>query len=97
MICLRAAACDRVGDKPKLSFLGTAKASNPFLNFVRGQWGRHLEMKRGRDEAAGVSAEEPIDAGAGSVSNKGAECVRRKLRAAAETSVYVTVRALVRE
>ena len=52
VICLRAATCDRVGDKPKLSFLGTVKASNPFLNF---------EMKRDRDEAVAVSVVEPID------------------------------------
>ena len=55
VICLRAATCDKVGDVSKLSFLGMVKASNPFLNFGRGQWGSTTYVgmvKRERDEAA---------------------------------------------
>ena len=67
VICLRAATCDKVGDVSKLSFLGMVKASNPFLNFGRGQWGSTTEMKRDRDEAVAVSVVEPIDSRGGVV------------------------------
>ena len=57
----------KVGDVSKLSFLGMVKASKPFLNFVRGQWGTQRDMKRVRDEAVAVGIVEPIDAGVGLV------------------------------
>ena len=60
-ICLRVATGGRAGDNPKLPFLGMVRASNPFLNFGRGQWGSTTEMKRDRDEAVAVSVVEPID------------------------------------
>ena len=82
------ATCDRVGDKPKLSFLGMVKASNPFLNFVRGQWGTRQEMKRICDEAMGMGVVGPIDASVGSVLKE-----KVKIRAKAPTCLLLDLHA----
>ena len=48
-------------------------------------------MKRAHDEAVAVSVEKPIEAGVGSVSQKAAEYVRRKLKAASTSMLYGTL------
>ena len=84
VICLRAATCDKVGNVSKLSFLGMVKASNPFLNFGRGQWGSTTEMKRDRDEAVAVSVVEPID-------SRGGVTIFRKLSLSRSQCSYMFV------